>query len=327
MIVSKTIEIKIGSAQQRKHFRENGIDCNLNDIITIDPILLSKGSHIKILVKCENCGSEKMVIYSNYLKCIKKENIYYCSKCKRIKTDKTNIERYGFITNLKCDDTKNKIKKTCLEKYGVENVAQYNEFKEKRKNTCVKQYGFEHHLQNPKIYKKQNNTNIEKYNVKYFFTTDEFKEKSKATKNERYGDENYNNHEKFKKTNLERYGVEYILQNKKIREKQLASSLKIKRYKNLYYQGSYELDFLVNYYDKIKIENVNSIPYYYNKKRIYFPDFYLPEYNLIVEIKSDYTYNLHRDMNEHKKIGSIKAGYNFLFIIDKDYTEFNNLIS
>lgn len=326
MIVSKTIEIKIGSAQQRNHFREKGINCNLNDIIKIEPILLSKGSHIKILVKCDNCGYEKMATYSDYLKCLKKENIYFCSKCKRIKTNKTNIEKYGFITNLKCDDTKNKIKKTCLEKYGVENVFQNDIIKEKIKETCLEKYGVKYPTQNSEIFEKQTITNMKKYGAKYFFKTINFKKISEFTKIERYDNKNYTNIEKYKETCLEKYGVEYPIQNSEIREKQLSSSFKIKKYRDLYYQGSYELDFLLNYYDKIKIENINSIVYFYNKKRIYFPDFYLPEYNLIVEIKSDYIYNLHREMNEQKKIGSIKAGYNFLFVMNKKYDELENLI-
>jgi len=57
------------------------------------------------------------------------------------------------------------------------------------------------------------------------------------------------------------------------------------------------------------------------------PDYYLPDYNLIVEIKSSYTYNYDIEKNEAKKKASLENGYNFIFIIDKDYTEFINKIN
>ena len=83
----------------------------------------------------------------------------------------------------------------------------------------------------------------------------------------------------------------------------------------------------MNFHDKLKIEKPKFIRYNYNDKiKVYFPDFYLPEYNLIVEIKSKYTYGLHRERNESKKLGVLEKGYNFIFIIDKDYNEFEKLI-
>ena len=147
--------------------------------------------------------------------------------------------------------------------------------------------------------------------------------KSINTKLKKYNNKNYNNIEKHKKTCLEKYGVEYISQSEEIQKKKILSGYRIKKYKDLYYQGTYELDFLENFYDKIEIKNIKSIKYDYNdKKRIYFPDFYLPEYNLIIEIKSNYIYYLHKERNECKRLGTLENGYNFIFIIDKDYTEF-----
>lgn len=58
----------------------------------------------------------------------------------------------------------------------------------------------------------------------------------------------------------------------------------------------------------------------------YFPDFYLPDFNLIVEIKSDYTYNIDLDKNKAKESFCKNMGYNFIFIIDKDYKIFDRLI-
>ena len=56
--------------------------------------------------------------------------------------------------------------------------------------------------------------------------------------------------------------------------------------------------------------------------KVYYPDYYLPEYNLIVEIKSDYTYKKELDKNICKRKSCVEQGYNFIFIINKNYDEF-----
>jgi len=153
----------------------------------------------------------------------------------------------------------------------------------------------------------------------------------KKTMMDKYGVEypiqNYEIKEKTKKTNLERYGVEYSAQNAEIFKKTRSSAFKLKNYKNLTYMGTYELDFIETFYDKIIIENAKSIDYMFNgKNKVYFPDYYLPDYNLIAEIKSVYTYECEKDQNEAKKEAAINNGYNFIFIIDKDYTKLLSIL-
>ena len=124
---------------------------------------------------------------------------------------------------------------------------------------------------------------------------------------------------------MERYGVESPMQSAIIFNKQQKSSLKTKKHEksNLSYQGTYELDFLEKYYGKIRIEKIDPIEYSLNENvHYYHPDFYLPDYNLIIEIKSSYTYNYDIEKNMAKKDYSLKAGYEFIFIIDKDYSFF-----
>jgi len=83
---------------------------------------------------------------------------------------------------------------------------------------------------------------------------------------------------------------------------------------NLFYRGTYEkdfLDFCVS--NKIKIEKGKRFSYFFdNKKRYYFSDFYLPNKNLVIEIKSSYYYKKYYNMNESKKETALKSGYNFL---------------
>ena len=81
--------------------------------------------------------------------------------------------------------------------------------------------------------------------------------------------------------------------------------------------------------DKIKIENGKNFYYIFNdKKKIYISDFYLPEYNLIVEIKSSYTFNLDLEKNlaKYNSMKNINNSFNFLVIKDKIYDEFDLIL-
>lgn len=70
------------------------------------------------------------------------------------------------------------------------------------------------------------------------------------------------------------------------------------------------------------MEKPKFIKYVFNgKNKKYFPDFYLKHKNLIIEIKSTYTYNLHLELNQAKHNSCIEQGYNHEFIIDKDYSK------
>ena len=113
-------------------------------------------------------------------------------------------------------------------------------------------------------------------------------------------------------------------------EKQQSIAFKCKEYEGLFYRGTYELDFIkfciennleIKKASKIKYKNIDGLDSYY------FPDFYLPNFNLIIEIKSSYYFKLEESKNIYKKNASINSGYNFLFIIDKDYKELKKIIN
>lgn len=53
-------------------------------------------------------------------------------------------------------------------------------------------------------------------------------------------------------------------------------------------------------------------------QRTYFPDIFLPKANMILEVKSTYTYGLHKDNVHRKAIGCIETGYSiFILVLDK----------
>ena len=100
-------------------------------------------------------------------------------------------------------------------------------------------------------------------------------------------------------------------------------------YNGLFYRGTYELDFIkFCEKNKIIIEKPSKIEYIINnEEHYYFPDFFIPIYNLIIEVKSSYYYKLNENINILKKEYTINSGYNFLFIMDKDYTELEKIIN
>ena len=62
--------------------------------------------------------------------------------------------------------------------------------------------------------------------------------------------------------------------------------------------------------------NIGSFPYMYNGEiHHYFPDFYIPGKNIIVEIKSDYTLNVDFDINMAKFAAVVDAGYIFHLMV------------
>lgn len=195
----------------------------------------------------------------------------------------SNIKKYGVTSTNKLKNVKDKIKKTMLINHGVESYTKSDDFINKSKKTKNDKYG----------------------NPIYVNPT-----KGKKTKLKRYGDENYNNHEKYINTCIEKYGVEHVMQSKEIFEKQQSKCYGAKKYKHLYYRGSYELLFITEFEKNFPIEtleNCFSVKYNYEQKnKIYFPDFLIKNKNIIVEIKSSWTYDNNGKNEELKKINNKK---------------------
>lgn len=91
----------------------------------------------------------------------------------------------------------------------------------------------------------------------------------------------------------------------------------------LYYRGTYEKDFLDFCVDNnIQIKQGKRFKYVFNEKlHYYFSDFYIESEKLIIEIKSNWTYNKYLEKNIIKQKSVIDLDYNYMFIIDKNYDE------
>ena len=342
-IVSKNITVKI-SKKTLKYFKNLKYDVKLNDIITVPIEHLPLGSNQKILVKCTNCCEIINITYNNYVNIMKKGNNYICKKCNTFQ--KNTLNKYGVKNIMELEKYRNKIQETKLDKYndrtynnreqykntninkyGCEYFSSTNIFKEKYKNTILEKYNVDNISKNNEIKQKKKDTLKLNYNISSTFSLEKTQNKKKITVKEKYNVDNVFQldwvKEKSKNTMIDKYGIDYLttLPNKRY----------IKRYDdrfNLYYQGTYEkhfLDFCFN--NNIEIIKPKYIKYIFNGKEYkYFPDFYYKPANLLIEIKSDYTFQIQKEKNLTKQQYCLQYGFIFIFITNKNYFEFTKMI-
>jgi hypothetical protein len=236
-------------------------------------------SNTKITAICDICKSKNIISFSKYNINFSRGGYYGCKKCSNIKLEKTSLEKYGTKRPSQSISVKIVQERTNKSKYGFKSALQNEEVKEKSIKKNLEKFGCEYPLSNTDVYNKRT------------------------------------------KTMLERYGCEYSAQNLEIYKKINKIKRKIHEPSGLYYESSYELDFIEFCFSKqILISRGPTIKYEFDgKKRTYFSDFYLSDKNFILEVKSKYIYEKYIDKNLCKKEKCLSLGYNFLYLIDKDY--------
>lgn len=156
-------------------------------------------------------------------------------------------------------------------------------------------------------------------------------EKTKEAMLKKYGVENPFSlpsvQQKIKQTNLEKYGAESAMQNSEISDKSFKNAKKYKEYVTksgeIWYLQGYEIHaikYLIDKYGEENIvagrKNVPRISYRFNNKnKKYFPDFYVPSHNLLIEIKSDYIYEKELDKNKEKFKAAIGDCFKLLLLV------------
>jgi hypothetical protein len=219
------------------------------------------------------------------------------------KRKQTSIEKYGVDNASKSDLVKDKIKKA----YNEKSLDERNKINEKRKVTCLEMYGCISSAQNNDVKIKAKQTFLKNYGCQSPLQNEEIKYKIKATC-------------------LAKYGVEHPLQDPIIFSKHAIHTHKWKDYvtpfgKILRIQGyeHFALDKLFEIYvvdDIIIGSDVPEIWYKLNGKvHRYHCDIFIKSENLIIEVKSKYTYNKSFGMNQAKQKACLDAGYNFEFWI------------
>lgn len=156
MLLKEKISINI-SYRNKTHYLKLGYFPIIGTELLILIKHLPSSSHQKIDAVCELCGRVVNLTYHKYLLNKENHNFYGCKSCSRQKAamtsikkygvdnysktdefkkrvEKTNIERYGYKTNLMCPDYKNDIKEILNKKYGTENFYEINRKSKRVKN-------------------------------------------------------------------------------------------------------------------------------------------------------------------------------------------------
>ena len=254
----------------------------------------------------------------------------------------TRLDRYG-DENYRNPD---KAKETCIERYGITNVTYLPNHKENRLESCIKKYGCDSN-QHPEVIQKQKETLFKNFSVTSASHVPHFNIKFKETSFKKYGYEHPIQspiiREKIITTNRNKYGCDYPIQSPDYNPSYRGHNYKCswKNYifpsgKTVLVQG-YEpraLDELLKIYKEDEIytqrKDVPRISYIFNDKiSYYFPDIWIPKDNLIIEVKSPWTFQLHFNRVMTKYHFALENGYNFNFIIYKqngDKIQFDNFI-
>lgn len=109
-----------------------------------------------------------------------------------------------------------------------------------------------------------------------------------------------------------------------------ARKLGDKRYKDIKgntvkLRSSLELtlyNYLIETNLKFEYETIRIVYSISDKEYVYIPDFYLPDYNMILEVKP-YIYTDNKK-NICKKQATIQAGYKFLFVTERELKDLNS---
>lgn len=220
------------------------------------------------------------------------------------------------------DATKTKRKSTTLQKYGVENISKVTRsivaeklknktdeekesINEKKKIAYIKNHGVTNPNKSNNIREKTKRTNLEKYGVEYPTQSKEVVEHRRSN-------------------NLEKYGVISPTQLPEIYEKSIKSNYRRKEY--IWKTG--EVSIVQGYeplvlkeleekgytFQQVKTKAVDMPKFLYTHKtktKRYFPDIFIPEDNIIIEVKSTYTVKCNVEINNLKFQSVIDAGYEF----------------
>ena len=97
-------------------------------------------------------------------------------------------------------------------------------------------------------------------------------------------------------------------------------------YNGIKYRSKWEIE-CAKHLDTYNIKYVYerlAIPYEYNSEtHMYFPDFYLPEYNMLLEVKPKEKIS---EVSEIKRVATEKLGYKFRYVVREDLDNFRDLV-
>lgn len=151
MIKEQIVEV-IGHSRNKKYYTNLGYNVILGETFSVKPKHLSKGSTFKITTVCENCSKESLNVFKDYWNYTKGFNEpYFCTSCKKIKSEKTSLKNWGVKNPMQNEKVKDILRNSLIEKYGVSWYSKTDEWLEKFKKTSLEKWGYDNPSKNPII--------------------------------------------------------------------------------------------------------------------------------------------------------------------------------
>lgn len=236
------------------------------------------------------------------------KNVNYIPVCKicgkPVKFNHSGFFKYDTYCSNVCSnkdiDVKEKKKQTCLKHYGCENPNQSEVIRERSKQTCIKKYGKDNYSKTKECKEKVKNSFLKHYGKENYSQTEEWVEKTKLSNNKKFGCDFYSQskdfNESIRNTCLKKYGSEYYFQTEEFKEymkgkiDDINSKIYKTKKKNHTFKSSKVEQEFKNYLE------LNNINFKYQYKSELYPfncDFYLPDYDLYIEIQGNWTHGGH----------------------------------
>jgi len=254
----------------------------------------------------------------------------------------SNTHKLNLSVSLRSQKVKEKRIITCQKNLGYNNPSQSSIIKQKKISTCRKNNGTNFPMQSKEVQKIRKQHSINNIGVDHWMKIKENKDQVKNMTILHYGGIGFSVNKLMKKsqdTIFKKYGVKFSSQSKIIHENQVKGMFRRKKYilpsgKEIFLQGE-EPSFLDYVFSNnlLKEDEIiykpERIKYFKEDKteHYYFADFFIPKFNLIVEIKSWYILSLDPKTTNLKMLATKSLGYNYLMILDKKYDEFKTLIT
>ena len=243
----------------------------------------------------------------------------------------TCIKNFGVDNPQKSPEIREQTIQTNIAKYGVEHAVAAPEVIRKQKETLFKNYGVTSPLKSPELLEKTKNTNLARYGTEWACMNEEIRAKQKATLTENYG---VNTpfaskviRDRAATTLFDHHGVDNPTKNVDILEKSLLSGKRVRNYMlpsgtviKLRGYEPFALDMLLKTFSEEQIlHSLKLMPTIFyqdeERRRRYYPDFFIPSENLIIEVKSEYTFNANKKINLLKRDATIELGFDYKFMI------------
>ncbi len=277
---------------------------------------------------CRSCGIKHMVERQKAtMKSVYGVEHALQNRTSQEKRKQTMVGKYGAEHAGQVEQFKEKTRQTNQKRRGVDYPTQSGSVKEKVKESNRKNLGVDWPTQSGLVKKRVAQTNVELYGNQCSLQGTKIKEKVKSSMISRFGVEFPGQceeiKEKMKATSLIRYGVPNPAQSLEIQEK---TEKNAKRYK-VFNMPSGEVrkvqgyepfalrDLLKSYTEDQIItgrKNIPNIKYEVDgKKKVHFPDIFIPHENKIIEVKSTWTYKCKADNVLLKKKAAESQGYTY----------------